>query len=199
MKADYLLSGIALALIAVLLFQTAYAYSGDARTYSEGNESEVQYISVSLDGTQYSSAVTSDVTYHTITVIDAGGRSVRYVPDHSGSITVSETTYPVTEIVQFDLTLATKGSDPIPEYTLYLTVDDPLKFTGTFIASYWTDPEDDATRVDVIFPVNTGIQITDLTVASMKICLFVSMTESAVEPAKPLADAAFKFRTAVEE
>ena len=185
-----------LALSAILIIQAGYAFAGGSRTYNEGNSADLKYITIGLGESQYSDAVDSHITYHTVTVIDNEGRSVRYVPDHTGTITVSAVSYSVTEVVQFDITVAA-DTVAIPEYTLSVTVDDPSKMHGTFIASYWTDPSDDATRVNVLFP-SGGIEVGDLTTASIKLCLFVSAEESPSEPDKPLDDIAFKFRTSVE-
>ena len=102
--------------------------------------------------------------------------------------------YAVTEVVEFDLTVTVENSDTIPAYTLYVTVDDPSKLSGTFFASYWTDPGNDNTRTDIPFPTGTGIEIGGLSSASIKLCLYVHCEESPSEPDKPVEDAAFKFR-----
>ena len=195
MKTTSLAAALVVAIVALMMVQAGYAFTGDGRTYNEGNSADLKYITIGLGDTQYSDAVDSHVTYHTVTVIDNDGRSVRYVPDHTGTVTVSAVEYQVTEVVQFDISV-TADTVAIPEYTLSVTVDDSSKMTGTFIASYWTDPSDDGTRVNVLFPA-AGIQVGDLTSSSIKLCLFVSASESVSEPAEPLDDIAFKFRTTV--
>ena len=171
-----------------------YAFDGDSRTYNEGNSADMQYITVSLGDGQYSSAVNSEIKYHTEIIITQSGRTVTYIPEHAGSITIDATAYPVTEVVQFDISVASDSPGPLPTYSLSVTVDDSSKMHGTFIASYWTNPSDEGTRVNVLFPP-AGIQINNLTTANVKFCLFVSTEESDTEPAKPLDDIAFKFWT----
>ena len=194
MKSSILVAVAVATVAALVAIQAGYAFTGDSKTYNGGNTDDVQYISVSLGDGQYSSAVNSEIKYHTEIMIDQSGRTVTYIPEHTGKITIETTDYPVTQVVQFDISVASDPPGPLPSYSLSVTVDDSSKMHGTFIASYWTNPSDDDTRTDVLFPAG-GIQVNNLTTAFIKLCLFVSTEESDTEPAKPLDDIAFKFTT----
>ena len=196
MRSSRIIAGIAVIAIALILINIGYAFNGNARTYNSDDSNDVQYITVGLGDTQYSSAVTSEMKYHTDILVDSNGRSLVYIPDHGTTITVSEVTYAVTEGVQFDISLSKESSDPMPTYTLSVSVDDSSKMHGTFYASYWTDPSNDNTRVNIAFP-GSGIEIGNLTTQSIKFCLYVHAEESVNEPDEPLDDIAFKFRTTV--
>ena len=194
MRSVHLIALTAAVLAALVAVHAGYAFIGDARSYNEGNSTDVQYITVALGDTQYSSAVTSEITYHTEIIINQSGRTITYIPEHTGTITADAVTYPVTEVVQFDLSIASDSPGPLPSYSLSVTVDDASKMYGTSIASYWTDPSNDGTRTDVLFPA-AGIVVNSLTSASIKLCLFVSTEDTTEAPDKPLDDIAFKFRT----
>ena len=196
MRTQRTVAGLAVVAIAVILIGVGYAYTGEARTYNTGDSNDMQFISVSLGSTQYSSAVTSEMPYRTDILIDSDGRTVHYIPEHDGSITVADVTYEVTEVVQFDISVGKDVSDTMPTYTLSVGVDDATKMHGTFFASYWTDPSDDTTRVDIAF-TGSGVQIANLTTQSIKFVLYVHEGTSTTVPQPPLDDIAFKFRTTV--
>jgi len=195
-KATQVLAAVTAVALAVVLINIGYSFTGDARTYNEGNANDSRFITISLGDTQYSSAVTSEMTYHTEILIDSEGRTVMHIPEHETTITVNAVTYDVTEVVQFDISLGKQGSDPMPTYSLSVSVDDTDKMNGTFFVSYWTDPSNDATRVNAAFP--GSIQIDDLTTQSIKFCLYVHAETTADEPEPPLDDIAFKFRATAE-
>ena len=187
------LAGITAVILAVTLISVGYAFTGDSRTYNEGDSNDVLFIAIALGDTQYSSAVTSEIVYHSDILIDANGRSAVYTPKHDTTVTVSDVTYDVTKVVQFDISLTKEGTDPMPTYSLSVSVDDTNKMTGTFYISYWTNPSDDNTRVNAAFP--GSIQIDNLTTQSIKLCLYVHAVTTATEPDPPVNDIAFKFRT----
>ena len=200
-------SRIAFGLVAIgvvlMMVGAGYAFSADARTYNQGNTNDMQFITIGLGDTQYSSAVDSEITYRSDILIDSNGRSGVYVPEHDETITVTEVIeeveqeveYDVTKVVQFDITLSKQGSDPMPTYTLIVSVDDTAKMNGTFFVSYWTDPLDDNKRTDLPFPGT--VTITGLTTQSIKFVLYVHEETSTTVPQPPLDDIAFKFRTTV--
>ena len=194
MKATSVLAGITAVMLAVALINVGYAYTGEARTYNTGDTNDSVFITVALGDSQYSSAVTSEITYRSDIMIDENGRTMQFIPDHKTSIDVGGA-IPVTEVVQFDLTVSKQGSDPMPTYSLTVGVDDTDKMTGTFYISYWIDPSDDNTRVNAAFPGT--ITINGLTTQSIKLCLFVHADVTIGEPEPPLDDIAFKFRTTV--
>jgi hypothetical protein len=196
MRSSNVIAGIALIMVAVILIGFGNAFNGEARTYNEGDENDVHFITVGLGDTQYSSAVTSEMVYRSEILIDSSGRTAVYMPEHDSSITVSETTYAVTEVVQFDISLDKQDAGSMPAYTLTIGVDDASKMHGTFFASYWTNPSDDSTRINIAFPTS-GVQIANLTTQSIKFCLYVHEEQSATAPQPPLDDIAFKFRTTV--
>ena len=193
MRSLPIIAAIAAVLVAVTLISTGYGFTGDGRTYNEGDSNDVLFIAVGLGDTQYSSAVTSEIVYHSDILIDANGRSAVYTPKHDTTVTVSDVTYDVTKVVQFDISLTKEGTDPMPTYSLSVSVDDTNKMTGTFYISYWTNPSDDNTRVNAAFP--GSIQINNLTTQSIKLCLYVHAVTTAAEPNPPVNDIAFKFRT----
>ena len=192
-------SRIAFGLVAIgvvlMMVGAGYAFSADARTYNQGNTNDMQFIAIGLGDTQYSSAVDSSIVYRCDILVDENGRSGVYVPQHDKTITVDAVTYKVTEVVQFDIALSRQGTDPMPTYSLTVSVDDTDKMNGTFFVSYWTDPNNDATRVNAAFPGT--ITISGLTTQSIKLCLYVHAEQSLTEPEPPLDDIAFKFRTTV--
>ena len=197
MKATQIIGGITAVVLAIALISVGYAHPGEARTYNEGDSNDVLFISVALGESQYSSAVTSEMEYHSDILIDTNGRSAVYVPEHDDTITIGLATHDVKKVVQFDISLAKQGSDPMPTYSLSVSVDDTDKMTGTFYVSYWTDPSDDNTRANAAFP--GSITIENLTTQSIKLCLYVHAETSLTEPKPPLDDIAFKFRTTASE
>ena len=172
MKTYAIMLGATAVAVAVLLvapgFSTLLGGSSDAKagTYNEQNSSSTQYLTISLGGTQYSGAVVADVSCHSVIEIGVNGRTVRYIPDYTESITVSAVTHAVTKIVQFDVTVSPSTGSGITNYTLDLNVDDQTKMHGTFYLSYWTDPDDDSTRVDMSFPTS-GVSISNLPVGDL--------------------------------
>ena len=205
MRPYIVLVGVTVAAVAVLLVSPGFAtllggpFDGKANTYNEENSTSMQYLTISLGETQYSGAVTSDVTCHTVIVVDDSGRTTKYVPDYTDTVTVSAVSYRVTEIVQFDVTAVPSAGSGVTDYSLELGVDDSSKMHGTFYLSYWTDPEDDQTRVSMAFPTS-GVTIPSLPVGTIKICLYVNVgTDEAPYlnslPQKPLDDVAFTFAT----
>ncbi len=196
MRTSKIIAGITLLVVAVILIGIGYAFNGEARTYNEGNENDTHFITMGLGDTQYSSAVTSEMVYRSDILIDSNGRTAVYTPEHDSSITVDEVTYEVTEVVQFDISLDKQDAGSMPSYTLIVGVDDASKMHGTFYASYWTDPSDDGTRVNIEFPTS-GVQIVNLTTQSIKFCLYVHEEQTSTAPQPPLDGIAFKFRTTV--
>ena len=203
MKPYIVLAGVTVAVAAVLIMTPGFAtmlggsFDGKANTYNEENSTSMQYITLTLGGTQISGAVTSDVTCHTVIETGDAGRTVKYIPDYTGTITVSAVEYRVTEIVQFDVTAAPSAGSGITNYSLDLGVDNSSNMHGTFYLSYWTDPEDDETRVNMVFPTS-GATIPSLPVGTIKICLYVNVgTDEAPYlnslPQKPLDNVAFTF------
>ena len=194
---------VAIILIMAPGFATLLGGSSDAKasTYNEQNSTSTQYLTISLAGTQYSGAVTSDVTCHTVIVIDDTGRTVNYIPDYSDSVIVSAVTHPVTKIVEFDVTVAPPTGSSMPTYTLDLNVDDASNMNGTFYLSYWTTPNDDTTRHNIPFPTSptSGVSIPGLSTGSLKICLYVNVGTGQLisQPLKPLDDVSFIFTTTV--
>ena len=203
MKPYIVLVGVTALAVAVVLMAPGFAtmlggsFDGKANTYNEENSTSMQYITLTLGGTQISGAVTSDVACHTVIVTGDDGRTVKYVPDYTDTITVGLTEYRVTEIVQFDLTATPSAGSGVTQYSLDIGVDDSSKMHGTFYLSYWTDPEDDQTRENMVFPTS-GVSISGLPVGTIKICLYVNVgTDEAPYlnslPSKPLDDVAFTF------
>ncbi len=196
MRAQRIVVGLGVIAIALMLVGIGYAYSDTARTYNTGNQNDVRFITVALGESQYSSAVTSEMAYHTDILIGANGRTVMYVPDHDDTITIEDEEIAVTEVVQFDIAVSKQSADPMPAYSLTVGVDDTSKMHGYFYVSYWTDPDDDGSRRNAAFP--GSITIDGLTTQSIKFCLYVHADRSTTEPADPLEDIAFKFRTTAE-
>ena len=181
----------AIALV-VLLVMPGYA-TIMGNTYNEDNSATVRYITVSLGNDQYSEAVSSTIKYMTRTEITDSGRTVQYVPDHEDHITVNAVTYDVTEIVTFEITLDT--SKVILPYNLQISVDDPSKMTGDF----YIKVTDEYGSVNYVFPTNTGITLSNLSVDNLEVTFFVHAVQPAIgiEPDPPLDDVAFKFRAEV--
>ena len=193
MRAQRIMIGLGVIAIALMLVGIGYAYPGTARTYNSGDDNDVLFITIALGESQYSSAVTSELAYHTDIIVGANARTVWYVPDHDGTITIEDEEYAVTEVVQFDIAVSKQSADPMPAYSLTVGGDDASKMHGDFYVSYWTDPDDDGSRRNAAFP--GSITIDGLTTQSIKFCLYVHADRSTTEPADPLDDIAFKFRT----
>ncbi len=186
---------VAAAALSIMLIMPGYA-NLTGGSYNEHNSTDVRYISVSLGESQYSSAVSSTMGYHTEIDIDSGGRTVTYVPEHDETITVSETEIEVKEVVTFNISM--NASDVIPTYTLHIEVDDATKMTGTFYIKYTVG----AVSTNMAFDPSTGVSFSPQTAepapaSSLTVTLYVHSDESSSEPVKPLDNVAFKFRAEV--
>jgi len=208
MKPYIAIAGLtAIAVTAVLLapgFATVLGgpFAGNANTYNQENMASMQYLTITLGETQYSGAVTSDVKCHTVIYVGEEGRTAKYVPDYTDTVTVSAVQYSVTNIAQFDVTVVPSAGSDITHYTLDIGVDDSSDMHGTFYLSYWTDPEDDETRVNIAFPTS-GVSISNLPVGTLKICLYVNVGTDQPPylnslPSTPLDNVAFTFSTEEE-
>ena len=217
MKMETAIVGATIAAVAVILLAPGFAtYLGvgsdsKASTYNEENSSSTQYITISLGGSQYSGAVTSDVPCHTVIQIDGNSRVTKYYPDYdSDPVTVAGVDHYVTKIVEFDVTVTPPSGSSLPAYTLNIDADDTTKMHGSFYLSYWTDPDDTTTRHNEPFPKSpstTGISITGLTTSSLKICMYVNIDSLLVDNGSeepylsslptPLDDVAFVFTAGV--
>ncbi len=187
----------AAAALTLMLILPGYA-SLTGNTYNEGNSSDVRYITMSLGESQYSSAVSSTIGYHTVIDIDSEGRTVTYVPEHDETITVSETDVKVKEVVTFNISM--DASDVIPTYTLHIEVDDAAKMTGDFYIKYTVG----AVSTNMAFDPNVGVSFSPQTTepapaSSLTVTLYVHSAESSSEPVKPLDNVAFRFRAEVTE
>ena len=185
----------AAAALALLLILPGYA-SLTGSSYNEHNSADVRYITVSLGESQYSSAVSSTMGYHTVIDIDSEGRTVTYIPELDETITVSETDIKVKEVVTFNISL--NASDVIPAYTLHIDVNDAAKMTGDFYIKYTVG----AVSTNMAFDPSTGVSFSPQTAesapaSSLTVTLYVHSDESSSEPVKPLDNVAFKFRAEV--
>lgn len=162
-------------------------------TYNENNSTDVRYITIALGENQYSSAVTSEMKYHTVTEITTSGRSVQYVPDYDSTITVSAVDHKVMEVVTFNISL--DASDVIPSYGLHINVDVPSRMSGTFYLKYTISD----VSTNIPFVPADGVTISPLTAASITLTLYVHADDLALneEPVKPLNNVAFIFRAEV--
>ena len=188
----FIAAAVALTLVLIL---PGYA-SLTGSSYNEHNSTDVRYITMSLGESQYSSAVSSTMSYHTVIDIDSGGRNVTYVPEHDETITVSETDIEVKEVVTFNISM--NASDVIPTYTLHIEVDDATKMTGDFYIKYTVG----AVSTNMAFDPSTGVSFSPQTAepapaSSLTVTLYVHSDESSSEPVKPLDDVAFRFRAEV--
>ena len=180
---------VAVTALSLMLILPGYA-SFTGNTYNEGNSADVQYITLSLGETQYSSAVTSEMKFHAQTAVTPEGRTTVYVPDHSSTITVVND-IAVTEVVTFNISL--DASDVIPTYTLHIDVDDAAKMTGTFYIKYTVG----VVSTNIAFDPSTGVSFSPGTASSLTVTLYVHSEETQSTPANPLDDVAFKFRAEV--
>ncbi len=114
--------------------------------------------------------MTSEIEYISDILIDGNGRSGVYMPVHDETITVDEVTYDVKEVVQFDISVSKQGSDPMPTYSLSVSVDDAANMHGAFFVSYWRNPADDSSCVDASFDPASGITLANITKQSIKFC-----------------------------
>ena len=165
MKIDTALLILALGLVVVLaVFTPAYAsnlggnFQGDGNTYNEGSTADMQNITVTLDNSQYSSAITNTVNYVAKTEIDSGvlnGRSVTYIPTSTGSVVYNASTIPVCELGVLDLTVA--STEALSSYRMVI---DPVggTMTGTFYLRYWVNP---AQNLDRDSTAPTGVCLFD--------------------------------------
>ena len=186
---------VAAAALSIMLIMPGYA-NLTGGSYNEHNSTDVRYISVSLGESQYSSAVSSTMSYHTETVIDSEGRTMVYVPDHDDTITISDVDIMVKEVVTFNVSL--NASDVIPAYSLHIEVDDATKMTGTFYIKYTVD----AVSTNIAFPPSTGVSFSPQTTehapaSSFTVTLYVHSEETPSSPVEPLDNVAFKFRAEV--
>ena len=153
MKIDTALLIVALGLVVVIAaFSPAYAtnlggnFEGEGNTYNEGSSADMQNITVTLDSTQYSSAITNTVDYEAKTVIDSSvqnGRTVTYVPASTGSVVYNASTISVCELGVLDLTVA--STELLSSYRMII---DPVggTMTGTFYLRYWANPAENFDR-----------------------------------------------------
>ena len=134
-----LLIAAAALLIAVAIITPAYA-SNQAATYNEGNNANMQYITVGVGETEYSGAFDNTVEYKVKTVIDSsiqGGRTTVYEPQSTGSIVYNESTIQICELGILNLTVS--SSEALSSYDVLIKgVEGTM--TGTFYLRYWLDP-----------------------------------------------------------
>lgn len=167
MKIDTALLIVALGLVVIIAaFSPAYAtnlggnFEGEGNTYNEGSSANMQNITVSVDSSQYSAAITNTVDYRSETVIDSsvqGGRTVQYVPKSTSTLTYNASVKNVCELGVLDLTVA--SSEVLSSYTMLI---DPVSgtMTGTFYLRYWADPANNLNRENT---APTGVCVFDTT------------------------------------
>ena len=137
MRIDTALLIVALGMVVVIAaFAPAYAANFGANTYNEGNEADMQYITVGVDDTQYSSAITNTVEYRTEVVVNSG-RTVSHIPYKTGTVTYESSPIDICELGVLDLTVS--SSETLSSYVVQIT---PVGGTmsGTFYLRYWTSP-----------------------------------------------------------
>ena len=125
----------AAALIVVAIVTPAYALNMNANTYNEGNNADMQYITVSVGDTEYSGAMTNTVEYKARTVIassEQGGRTTVYDARSTGTITYNQTSIAICELGLLNLTIS--SSEQLDDYDILIKgVEGTM--TGTFCKS----------------------------------------------------------------
>lgn len=166
MRAYVALIGATAVVIAVILVAPGFStlvgspFNGNARTYNEGSNADMQNITVSVGDQQYSGAITNTVDYHQVTVVDSYAqdtRTVQYVPTSTGTVIYETNTIEICELGVLDITVtATETPDSC---TVYI---EPVSgtMTGTFYLRYWVDPANNLDRESV---APTGVLLFDTT------------------------------------
>ena len=181
----------AAALIVVAIVTPAYALNMNANTYNEGNNADMQYITVSVGDTEYSGAMTNTVEYKARTVIassEQGGRTTVYDARSTGTITYNQTSIAICELGLLNLTIS--SSEQLDDYDILIKgVEGTM--TGTFYLRYWLDPPQNLNTAtatpDGILPFSTTTGCTfnvDPAAANIVVSLcLVADTVNSITPA----------------
>ncbi len=130
-----ILAGVAL--VAVAIFTPAYATNTNGNTYNQGNNVDVQFITVKVDDSQYTNAFNNTVEYKERVVIGSGGRNVTYDYVSTGTVIYEEEAVDICELGVLNLTV--ESSEALDSYTIQMKgVTGTM--TGTFYLRYWLSP-----------------------------------------------------------